>query len=342
MENLVERKPLLIDKEKFLRDIASGFEKGQAFLTALEIDLFTNLKETKSCEQISLELGIHPGVNKRFLDMLVAMELLDRKNDLYSTPSELLPFLSKEEDYFIQSLHYLVESRDDWIQLPERLQKGPIEKPENKNKWNYSRKRVNWMARRILLGRLQAAYKNLSVIPGFNAAKKMIDLGGNHGIFAIGFAQMNPELEIVIFDQPGVTDISQEFINEYGLQKRASTITGDYLKEDIGLDYDIAFCAMSFSGNKEDARFFYRKVAASLNKGGLFILETIAIDNDKKGPLYAVSSGLREYMNGKTDECFFTEKEHLELLIEAGLAGEQIVDMSECWGMPTKMIIARK
>ncbi|MEA1961465.1 MAG: methyltransferase dimerization domain-containing protein [Bacillota bacterium] len=214
MENLIEVKPLLMDKERYLRDIVLGFEKGQVFMTALEMDLFTILKEAKSCESLSIELGTHQGVTKKLLDMLFAMELLNKEGEFYSTKDELVPFLVKGEAYFIQSLLMSAEQRNDWIKLPKRLYQGPAERPEKEAKWEYDRERVNWMARRILLGRLQATYKSLSAVPGFNSAKKMIDLGGFHGIFAISFAQMNPELEIVIFDQPGVTEISQEFIDD--------------------------------------------------------------------------------------------------------------------------------
>lgn len=342
MEKLVEVKPLLVDKEKCLRDIILGFEKGQAFITALEMDLFTSLKEAKSCASLSAELGIHPGVTRKLLDMLFAMELLDRKGKLYSTADELQPFLVKGEAYFIQSLLMSIEQRNDWMKLPERLYQGPLEKPEKQFSWEYDQERVNWLARRTLLGRLQTTYKSLSAVPGFNSAKKMIDLGGAHGIFAISFAQMNPELEITIFDQAGVTKISQDFINKYEMQDRAAIITGDYTQDDIGADYDIAFSALSFAGDKKETLSFYSKVYAALNKGGLFILQTFTIDNDRKGPLFTLSSDLREYMSGVQNRHSFTEQEIIDILTESGFTTEQFVDMSEWWGMPSRMIVARK
>ncbi|MEA1960977.1 MAG: class I SAM-dependent methyltransferase, partial [Bacillota bacterium] len=131
-------------------------------------------------------------------------------------------------------------------------------------------------------------------------------------------------------------------IDEYGIQNRAGIISGDFTRDDIGEDYDIVFSALSFAGNNEETLAFYIKVYAALKKGGLFILQTFTVDNDRKGPLFTISSDLREYMSGVKNRHSFTEREMLAILTESGFTGEQIVDMSEWWGMPTRMIIARK
>jgi len=62
---------------------------------------------------------------------------------------------------------------------------------------------IDWIAKGTMLGRLQATLKTVKEIPEFEASRKLIDLGGGHGLFGIGFAQENPDLEVVIFDQPG-------------------------------------------------------------------------------------------------------------------------------------------
>lgn len=341
MQNLTEIKPLLVDQEKYLRELILGFEKGQVFITALEMDLFTHLKEAKTCATLSEELEIHPGVTRKLLDMLFAMDLLDKKGEFYFTTNELQAFLVKDEPYFIHSLLSSVTQRNNWFKLLENLRHGPSENPE-KSTYSYDQKRIDWMARRTLLGRLQATYKSLSAVSGFNSAKKMIDLGGSHGLFAISFAQMNPNLETVIFDQPEVTKISQDFINKYEMQAQASIITGDFTQDDIGTDYDIAFSALSFAGDKEETLSFFAKVHASLNKGGLFILQTFAIDNNRKGPLFTISADLREYASGSPNRHFFTEHEMTEFLTQSGFTNVQIVDMQHWWGMPTKMIVVRK
>jgi hypothetical protein len=158
MEKLANKKPPIEDRGKFLRDIALGFEKGQIFLIALKLDVFTQLKEPKTAESLSKDLETHPEITRRFLDVLVALKLLSKR-----------------------------------------------EVPAHKHEHKYDRESIDWIARGTMLGRLQATLKIVSKLPEFLNAKRLIDLGGGHGLFGIGFAQENPQLEVVVFDQPGVT-----------------------------------------------------------------------------------------------------------------------------------------
>ena len=108
MEKLANKKPPIEDRGKFLRDIALGFEKGQIFLIALKLDVFTQLKEPKTAETLSKELGTHPEITRRFLDVLVALKLLSKREDLYSTATDVTPFLVEGEPYFAKYLKFSI------------------------------------------------------------------------------------------------------------------------------------------------------------------------------------------------------------------------------------------
>ncbi|MBE9592648.1 MAG: hypothetical protein IMF19_04135, partial [Proteobacteria bacterium] len=182
----------------------------------------------------------------------------------------------------------------------------------------------------------------VSKLPEFLNAKRLIDLGGGHGLFGIGFAQENPQLEVVVFDQPGVTDITQEYINEYGMQDRVKTMTGDYTKDDIGSNYDIAFEACSFGGNVDEAKSFYQRVCNALNDKGLFITQTFTINDDRTAPLSSLIWDLKEQMTGHSHMHIRTNGELFDIFEKVGLAGERVIDMSESSTMPMRTIIARK
>lgn len=340
-ERLAETKPPLTDQSRRLWDLISGFEMGQIFLTAFELGIFNLLKEPKTTEQISSDLKTHPKATEKLLDVLVSIGTLDQKDGLYSTAPEMAPFLVEGEPYFARYLKFGLESREKMHNLKAALKEGP-KSEEQKHEHQYDRESIDWIARGTMLGRLQATLKLVREFPEFKSAKKLIDLGGGHGLFGVGFAQENPHLEVVIFDQPGVAEIASDYIEQYAIGERVKTMSGDYTKDDIGSGYDIAFEACSFGGNADQARQFYENVARSLKDGGLFISQTFTIDDDRRAPLRNLVWDLKEQISNDGHMHLKTNSEIFVALKEAGLEGEKVIDMSQDLSMPMRLVVARK
>lgn len=340
-ERLAEMRPPLEDQGRFLWDLVAGYEKGQVFLTALEMGIFKLLKEPKTVEQLSLELKSNPKVTKKLLDVLVSLEVLCKEEGNYVTALKMVPFLVEGEPYFARYLNFAGDSRDKWADLKNVLRDGPVI-GEHKHEHKYDRETIDWIARGTILGRLQSTLKLIREFPEFQAARKLIDLGGGHGLFGIGFAQENPDLNVVIFDQPEVAEIAQDYIDRYGMGGRVRAVGGDYTKDDLGSGYDIAFEACSFGGNGEQARSFYRQVADSLKEGGLFIAQTFTLDDDRTAPLRILVWDLKEQITGDGHMHLCTNSELFAIFDEVGLKGEKVIDLSASTAMPMRLIVARK
>lgn len=340
-ERLAEMKPPQEDQGGFLWDLVVGYEKGQVFLTALDIGIFNMLKEPKTAELLSSELKFNTQVTGKLLDILVSLGALSKDGDNYLTVPKMVPFLVEGEPYFARYLNFAKESRNQWANLKEVLKCGPVT-GGHKHEHNYDKEMIDWIARGTMLGRLQATLKLIREIPEFKAAKKLIDLGGGHGLFGIGFAQENPDLWVVIFDKPNVAEIAQGYIDRYGMGDRVQAVGGDYTKDDLGSGYDIAFEACSFGGNTEQARSFYQHVAGSLKKGGLFIAQTFTIDDDRTAPLRNLIWDLKEQITGEGHMHLRTNSELFGILDEAGLKGEKVIDLSASMTMPMRLIVARR
>lgn len=340
-ETLAEMEPPLEDQSKILWDMVIGYEKGQVFFTALDMGVFNRLKEPKSAEGISSEFGCHQQVTEKLLDVLVSSGLLFKEDGRYSIAPKMIPFLVEGEPYFAHFLDYYKNSWNQWANLKEVLKAGPASGGQ-KHGHTYDPETIDWMARTTLLGRLQATLKHIRVYPEFKAAKKLIDLGGGHGLFSIGFAQENPDMKVVIFEQPEVAEIAQEYISEYCLGERIKVMCGDYTKDDLGAGYDIAFEACSFGGTFEQAKNFYKRAADTLNSGGLFIVQTFTIDDDRTQPLGILTWDLLAQITGADQMNVRTDSEMLGILEDAGLNVETVVDLSNSMAMPMKLFVAKK
>ena len=341
MERLIYAKPPVEDRAKYLMEIANGFERGQIFLTALELEVFTRLQKFQTAKALSSEINTHPDLTMRFLDVLAALGLLDKDGDNYRTVPNIAPFVVEDSPYAARYLKFGIKSRKTWMRLREILENGPTGEAED-HKHNYDQKCIDWMARGTMLGRLQATVKQVREFPEFAGARKLIDLGGGHGLFGIGFAQENPKLSVVIFDKPEVTSMTREYIDRYGVGDRVKTMSGDYTKDDIGSGYDIAFEACSFGGSDDDQKSFYRQVWRALKDEGMFIRLTFTLNDERTEPLSSLIWDLREHMTGHGHMHMRTNSELFKILGEAGLVGERVIDMAPWCSMPMRMVISRK
>lgn len=339
MEKLAEIKPSLEDKNSFLRDLAANFKKGQVFQTALELDVFAKLKTPKTAEVISWEMSTDPVLTGRFLDVLVALGLLGKNDGAYVTPPDLYPFLAAGEPYFSKRLLLSEEEQRNWLNLKELLKQGSLEKEKPDFQYFYDRESMELIARSALLGRLQKTLKIVIELPEFQVARRIIDLGGGHGLFGIGLAQENQDLEVVIFDRPGIVELSSEFINKYGMENRIKTMAGNYITDELGTGYDIALEISSFEGNLDQARQFFQNVEKALRPGGLFIIQTFAIEANRTSPLLPLLHDLYKKMAG-SNMYMMDRAEIIGVLEDAGFEEETVIVFPK--ELSSQLIIARK
>lgn len=103
---LAESRLSSTDSKKFLREIAMNYEGGQIFLTAIELGIFTKLIEPKSAKNLAEELGTDSRLTARILDVLVSLEVLEKREEIYITSPMLAPFLLEGSPASFQILSF--------------------------------------------------------------------------------------------------------------------------------------------------------------------------------------------------------------------------------------------
>lgn len=71
-------------------------------------------------------------------------------------------------------------------------------------------------------------------------ARRAIDIGGGHGLYAVELCRRHPELAATVFDVPGAIDAIEDDVPE-DVADRVDTRAGDYEADDLGEGFDLAF-----------------------------------------------------------------------------------------------------
>jgi 2-polyprenyl-3-methyl-5-hydroxy-6-metoxy-1,4-benzoquinol methylase len=104
-------------------------------------------------------------------------------------------------------------------------------------------------------------------------ARRMIDIGGSHGLYSVKFCQSYPGLSSVIFDWKQARSSAERTIAEHSMVDRVSFTEGDFLSDDLGKGYDVALLFNVIRIYPEnEAMALLRKIRASLSANGVLFI----------------------------------------------------------------------
>ena len=338
---ILESVPEITAKEIY--DIILDAEKFYVLDAALELGLFEKLKHLTSPHELATIMGTDPKLTKKMCDVLVAMGLLKKRGELYENSTLATLYLVEDSPYCQKNLLKLERSmiKDRWTRFIEALRHGPI-KVETKRGEAFTREFGLAMAEGALRGELQRTIKILSQLEDIRRARKFLDLGGGHGLYAIAMAKIFPRLHVYILDLPHVIDsVTRDFVNRFGDGERVHLIPADFTKDEIGSGYDVVFASHSLYGKSDQLLNVLKKIYESLNGGGIFVSKHWYLNEGREGPLRALLWELHLASFWYRDFDLFTLREFMSYLNKAGFVIEGVEDVSGV-DNPSKLVIARR
>lgn len=257
---------------KAIDDIAAGYKAYQVLMTATRKGLFDWLEENgeSTGEEISMAMKINGMFIRSFLQSLVDMGMLAHKNDRYANTGLAANFLiSSKPCYQGDWLGTIAGKSSKWEDLDATLM---MDKPGADNFYAGPNKEfIKALAERSMRGELQAVTKTIEAWEGFPKAKRALDIGGGHGLYAIALCQANPGLKAVVFDKPHVIPFTGEYVKRYSMEGRVGVQGGDILQDDPGKGYDIVVISHLLYKFRKDLPTIFSKVSGCLNPGGLLV-----------------------------------------------------------------------
>jgi len=273
------RRPLLKVDQRLNLDLSFSNFKWAVYTMFLELELYDHLsQEPKSAEEIARDLGLNPAGLRMLLDALAGLGVVAKSNGRYlATPlSEMMKLIGRTVT--------IIRRHPFWgrfLRLLEGEELGPL-KPFHE--WGSLEEQMGY-AVVALCGEFQRTLAFLEQEGVLEGAKRLIDIGGGHGLYSIGFCKLYPGLEATVFDLPQTLEVTKLFVKAYGMEDRVKPLPGDISSDEIPRGFDVAFMSNVMP---EKPRAIVGKVHRALAEGGYFVLKDLVPISDWAEAPYAL------------------------------------------------------
>lgn len=286
-----------------------GFQEARVLLTAIELDIFSAATGVTAPE-IAARIGADTRATAMLLDALVALQAMEKTGATYRTTPESVRFRDARP-----ALMHTVHLWDSWSTLTAAVRAGSaVRQP------GIDANQTAWTQAFISAMHANAARQASQVAQSMDAAgaKRLLDVGGGSGAYAIAFALANPDLRAEILDLPQVTPIAARHIREAGLELRVTTRDGDLTRDSLGEGYDLvllsAICHML--GEDENLDLLGR-VYSALAPGGRLVIRDFILEPGRTAPPHAALFALNMLVGTRRGNSY-TEAEYDSWLRAAG------------------------
>ncbi len=268
-----------------------GFWGPKVLLSAVEIGVFTELaRGPADLDSLTRRLGLHPRSARDFLDALVALGMLERREGRYANTPETDHFLDRGKPTYVGGLLEMTNARLYlfWAHLTEALRTG---KPQNESKSDPGSS--PFQALYADPGRLRLFLQGMTGI-SLGAArviarkfpwgqyKTFADVGGAQGALPVQVCLAHAHLTGVNFDLPVVGPIFTEYAASFGLQDRLRFVAGDFFKDPLPPADVLVMGHILHDWNLAQKKALIGKAYSALPAGGALLVYEALIDDQRK------------------------------------------------------------
>ena len=269
--------------------VGLGFWASKALLSAVEMELFTELaKHPEDLATLQARLNLHPRSARDFLDALVSLKFLERRDGrYYNTPSTDFS-LDKRKPSYIGGILEMANSRlyPFWGGLTTALRTGL---PQNETRDGSPNPFIALYADPARLKQFLKAMSGVSHGANLAIARKfpwskyrtVVDVGTAQGDLVTQVALANPHIEGTGFDLPEVGPIFEEYVEANGISGRVKFSPGSFMEQVLPKADVVMMGHILHDWGLETKRMLVRKAYEALPDGGAYIVYESIIDDDR-------------------------------------------------------------
>jgi len=302
-----------------LLQLSGGYWGACALHAGVRLDLFTHLSERdRSAAETARLCSADPRGTEMLLNALAALGLLDKRGDRYSATTFATETLAKGSPTYMGHIimhHHLLMA--GWSRLHEAVTSGaPIRGRSSDGDDVVARES-------FLMGMYNLASQLAPRIAGaieLSGRRRLLDLGGGPATYAVHFCRRNPDLSAVVYDLPTSREFAEGVISRFGLADRIGFAAGDYHADPLPTGYDVAWLShILHADGPERCTSLLGKAAASLDEGGMLLVQEFILDDSKDGPEFPALFALNMLLGTEAGRSY-SGAELARMMTAAGLS----------------------
>lgn len=304
-----------------------------ALCGAGEIDLFRKMDEgPATLKELAEKTESDDRALQNLLQVLKPLGYVKEKNEQYELTKytrktvpieifhEMIPFFKEQQ---IRNTKFAVralrEAPEDGIFGWENVKSGEIARSYQVT--------MRWLAGTTS----DEVCKKLTLPEG---GKRMLDVGGSHGLYCVKMCRKYPELQATVLDWPvGIENARETLKNERDVADRIDTLEADFHNDEFPKGYDLAFLGNIIHGNRPDQnrQLFTRLAESTTDKGRVGIVDqfdNISGSKFTRSVAALIGWNLFLFANGRAYEV----EEVLYWLNEAGFSQSEVIPLKKSPG----------
>ena len=327
-----------------IMQMATGFWVSKTLMTAVELGVFTKISahqghansKSMTLREFQNIIGIAESrPAEAFTTALVSLGLLkvikNKNGEKAFANSEISSmYLDKSKSTYIGDVIAMFDERlyKRWDNLSEALETNkPIGEEHGEDIESIFDKAKSYQEVEQLQ-KFTHAMHGVSIAPAmalsknvdFSDHKKMMDIGGGSGVYAIQVVANSPNnMSAVVLDSKPVCQVADGYIKQYNLQNKVQTMTFDFFKDQLPNDCDVAFLShIIHIFDKYKNITLLKKIHESLtNENGMIIISEWLLNDEKTGPISSALMGLTMIVENSGGRGY-SYSEISQMLTEAG------------------------
>jgi len=321
-----------------------GFWGSKTLLSAVELGLFTELtKGPGDWKSLADRVRLNPRSARDFLDALVALGMLERRDGQYRNTPDTALFLDRNKPTYVGGLLEMANARlyPFWGSLTEALRTGKMQN-EAKGSEDFFGElyadpdRLKGFLTAMTGVSLGSAAAIAEKFP-WKRYRTFYDIGAAQGALPVHVAQRHGHLTGGGYDLPPVQPVFEEYVRANGLADRLRFIPGDFFRDPLpGADV-LVMGHILHDWNLEEKKSLLAKAHAALSPGGALIAYDTIIDDDRKENAFGLLMSLNMLI--ETPGGFdYTGSDCIGWMKEAGFRDCQVEHLAG----PNSMVVAVK
>ncbi len=211
-------------------ELASAYYGSAVLFAALEVGAFEAVRRAGgavTAEALAAAEGLDPRGLGLLLDACVAVGLLRKEGDAYrNTAAGEAALVPGGAADLTQAVRYNRDVYPAWGRLAGLVREGrPVEAPAIHLGEDRARTRRFALA---MHGRALGIGRAVVPLVDLRGRRRLLDLAGGPGTYAVLLAQANPGLSSVTVDLPAISEVAAELVREAGMAERIACRAGDY------------------------------------------------------------------------------------------------------------------